>query len=176
MKKNDKEIVVDRDVKLDFAFDPNLFSLQRACYRHLNVWPCELAARLMAAVQHIRCVFLQLSYFSWMSRAVTLEQSRTFSRRNYANSVLTLPLKVIRNDSSGAVQFSELWREVQDSRGGRSYSVTHEMKITDQTTCWCCGKVLNYDIITYEVSDSRDSAPRCHNRGIKLPIQSLGYR
>jgi len=37
MKKNDKEIVVDRDVKLDFAFDPNLFSLQRACYRHLNV-------------------------------------------------------------------------------------------------------------------------------------------
>ena len=61
----------------------------------------------MATAQHIRCVFVQLSCFSRMSRAVTLERSRTFSRRNYANSVLALPFKAMRGDNSGAVQCAD---------------------------------------------------------------------
>lgn len=85
---------------------PNMFSLQRATYKHQNVWR-ESAARLMVTAQHIWCVFAQLSCFSWMSRTGTLERSRTFSRRKYASNVLALPLKVMRDDSSGAVQCSD---------------------------------------------------------------------
>lgn len=158
---------------------PNLFSLQRACYRHQNVWPCESAARLMATSQHICCVFIQLSCFSWMSRAVTLERSRTFSRRNYANNVLALPFKVMRGDSSVAIQCSErCFRPVKGSpRFERRHIILYDSRneITYQSTCWCCGKVLNYSFITYDVMGSRDSAPLCHKRGTKLPILSLGY-
>jgi len=161
-------------------FTPNLFSLQRACCRHQNIRPCESAARLMATAQHILSVFVQLSCFSWMSKAVTLERSRTFSRRNYANNVLALPFKVMRGDGSGAVQCADrCLRTVKRSpRFERQWIIYYDSRneITDQTTCWCCGKVLNYNIITYDVLDSRDSAPRCHNRGTKQPIPSLDYR
>ena len=158
---------------------PNLFSLQRVTYRHQNVWPSESAARLMATTQHIWCVFFQLSCFSWMSRTVILERSRTFSRRNYANNGLELPLKVMGGDSSGAVQCSDrCFRTVKGSpRFERRWIILCDSRneITDQTRCWCCGKVPNYSFITYDVLDRSDSAPRCHNRGTELPILSLGY-